>query len=206
MATQVKEQIVLIPWSEVQHIRVNEEGPQQGEYEMKGRGRDGQLRGYDISAILPDPDPDRAVFNELFMSYENGPGKGWTHKMLGKGDNPYVFNAVARRMNNDQEWLLLRKSRRQRDEWYVIGNPFCGEVEIHTGGRHDAEGNWTVTDPLDFEIECPYQLYPVCLYHGDIEAHPIEDFFTQSLAQSITATFDVHPNGLLQRFRKSKNK
>lgn len=180
MATQKSQserqpELVVVPWEEIEKIRVREEPDWAGEYVIKGRM--GRLRGFDLSGLIAAPkDPGKMQWNPQLISVENGPGKGWTHYLRGHADQPYLFNAVTRRLQNRTQYLLMK---REPKGWYVVGNEYGGDIELHTGGCHNSEdGKWREGDMLDYEFRCPFQHYPQCFYHGDIDISPVEDLFT----------------------------
>lgn len=175
MATAVKQKLVLIPFDGIESFRVVEEDiASEGEYILVGR--DGRLVGYDISAIIPEPDPINPKISQYHMSIENGQGKGWTHRIVGVADNPYALNAVARRVHNSEHYLLAISGH----GWEIIGNQYGGDLTVRTGGYTDTEdGKWHVTKNTAYEFECAYQLYPNCIYRGEIDILPIEDLMTR---------------------------
>ena len=171
--------LVLIPWTGIGKIRVNEGPDNAGEYEIEGR--DGaRLTGYDLSGLIAEQDPDKfPQRNPRLASQENGDGAGWTNWLRGHADNPYLMNAVMRRLSAmGGQYLILMRER--QGPWSVVGNTYGGDLELHTGGYTSTVNGrkWHEGSPLDYEFECPYQYYPVCLFNGDIDINPVEDFLT----------------------------
>lgn len=178
MTDNNKYSLALLPWSEIAEIRVVEEGENEGDYIIKGKGEKGKIRAYDLSKLVPEQDPKHPSINPMYMSRENGAGKGWTHKVNGTATSPYLLNPVARRLNKDSHYLIL--FRLYKDKWAVIGNPYGGEMTIHTGGYTDLSlGEWICTNPLSYEFMCEYQLYPQSPLKGELEILPTEEFFVE---------------------------
>lgn len=179
MAQQVKTTLVLVPFGELERIRVIEDGMNQGEYQMSGNGKGGAPIGYDISMLLAEPKPEeKPTINHYLMSRENGHGMGWMQVLRGVAGNVFVLNAVARKLLNCEDWLLLMKHGESKT-WYVVGNQLDGDLQVRTGGYTDENGKWHQTDMEAFEIECPYVIYPVCVYLGQVDVLPIEDLMTR---------------------------
>ena len=114
--------------------------------------------------------------NPMLMSRENGKGKGWTHALYGRADNPHLFNYVMRRLKNRDSYLLMVGVG---GRFSVVGNEYGGDMQLFTGGYLDLrEKKWHEGDKLDYEFVCLYQQYPLCIYKGEIDIQPIEDWFT----------------------------
>ena len=170
-------EILFIPFENIKQFRVVQDGNRQGEYVIKGYGKDGALVGYDISGIVAKQDPEKPPqCNPIRIAVDNGPGKGWTHMLRGTADNPWVMNAVMRKLSNRSEYIV---AFREFGGWAIVGNQYGGELEVRTGGYMDCmQRKWNVTSPMDWEIECAFQLYPNCIFCGQMEILPLEDLFT----------------------------
>lgn len=174
--TTKKPELVLIPWEGIEKIRVKEDPGCAGEYEITGRG--GSLVGYDLSGLIPANNPEqKQQTSPTLVSKRNEPGCGWSHFLRGHPENVHLFNAIARELHNTAKAYLVMM-RNSEDSYYVIGNTFAGEVEFSAGiSTNSGDLKQETGDLLYYEFRCPYQLYPQCLYHGNIDIKPIEDFF-----------------------------
>lgn len=174
MATTTKTKLVLIPWEHIVKIRVQDDLNNAGEYVIEGCG--GSLIGYDLSELIAKPTPDSIPnLNPQLISQENGPGKGWMHALCGRADNPHLFNYVMRRLKRRDSYLLMVGVD---GRFSVVGNEYGGDMQLFTGGYLDLrENKWHEGDKLDYEFICLYQHYPYCIYKGEIDIRPIEDWF-----------------------------
>ena len=175
--------LLLVPFDEIAEIKVVEEGDREGDYIVRGKLDGGRVRCYDISRIIPERDPKNPEINPMFMSRENDPGGGWTHKIVGHADSPYLINPLARRLHNRSDYLLLFRDRILRTGekmWVVTVNPYGREMELHTGGYTDSATNaWVATDPLAYEFVCAWQLYMESPLQAELDIRPVEEFFTK---------------------------
>ena len=113
-------------------------------------------------------------------SESNGQGAGFSHTGTGRVElNEDEMSYVSRVLHNSDKYLYFFPTGNVTDkgtEWKVIGNQFGDtewNVSADTGtARADDHGQ-------TFTVTCPYQLYPVMKYYGNItqEADPASSVF-----------------------------
>lgn len=174
---QKSSELVYIPWGQITQMRAVDDarGGGVGEYVIKSRY--GNLIGYDLTGLIAPPaEPGKLEWNPRLIAVENADGKTWRHRWQGWGADSFLYEAVMLRLIHRQEYLLMRRDPRG---WIVLGSEYAGQIHLRTGGyTRTPEERWCEGEPLSYEFSCDQQKYHECLYHGEMEIKPVENFFT----------------------------
>lgn len=160
--------VMVVPLENIKTISIDDS---KNEYKIvpKGTGTTVALKGFRI---------DFKSQTGQVTSEDNGVGKGWTHTGTGRVElNEEDMALVSRTLHNSDKYIYLfptgNKTTRGT-EFNVVGNVF-GETEwTVTGDTGQARGD---DHGQTFSVSCPYQVYPVMRWYGNVE-NDIDDEFT----------------------------
>lgn len=174
--TFFEQSLVLIMWSDVRKLRFVKHGEIKTEYLITGRGRDGRAQGYDLRLHSPEQKGLRA--QPILKVREIVQGL-YSHEIRGEvGISPMAFDAIVRRLALQKEYLLALKNG--REGWHIVGSPYGSEI-LFNRSQYVRDSGWEV--PLErvitYSFTCNGHITPICIYTGDIEIQPIEDFLTR---------------------------
>lgn len=103
-------------------------------------------------------------------SEDNGVGKGWTHTGTGRVElNEDDMAYTSRVLHNTDKFIYLFPTGvvvEGKKEFKVVGNPFGDTEWTVTGDTGAARGD---DHGQTFSVSCPYQLYPVMKWYGNVE-------------------------------------
>ena len=170
-------ELVLVPWATIAQMRVGKPENLAVEYFVKCRyGK--KLTCFDLSGLIAEPKETGINWNPRLIAVENTMSVGWTHRWQGRADNPHLFMAVMQKLQNRNDYLLMRRDGTM--DWHVLGNELGGQITLLTGGyTSSTEGRWCEDEVLSYEFTCKYQQYMECKYNGETDVLPVENLFTQ---------------------------